>query len=117
MADGSEFFLVLRGEGVSEAFLELRFRNGAQLCFPYDHMGWFSYSPDDGTIDFDFDGFLVTIKGRGLVPKLFDSIKARRVAWVREADTELQDSKDFECFIEAITVLEPLADDEAPGEA
>ena len=112
MADGSEFFLVLRGEGVSEAFLELRFRNGAQLCFPYDHMGWFSYSPDDGTIDFDFDGFLVTIKGRGVF-----STKARRVAWVREADTELQDSKDFECFIEAITVLEPLADDEAPGEA
>lgn len=113
MADGSEFFLVLRGEGVSEGFLEFRFRNGAQLCLPYDSILWFNYSPDLARIEMDFGGYVVSINGRGLVPKLYDSIKARRVAWIREADTEMQDSKDFDCYIESIIL--DLAEDLEEG--
>ncbi len=101
-----KFFSVLLGEGLQEHFLELRFRDGTRTCFSYTDLGWFNFNPEDG-IDLDFGGFLISIKGRGFEPKLFNSIKAKRVAWVKEADLPLQDHKDNECFIEEITITPP----------
>lgn len=109
------FFSVLSAHGLNEEFLELRFRNGAQTCFCYKDLSWFNYSPDDKLIDLEFNGFLVTIKGRGLIPKLFEGIKNKRVAWVREADTELQDCADFESYIESLLITPPQGMGEEGG--
>lgn len=106
-ATTERFFSVLRGEGLVEEFFEIRFRNGVQTCFSYKDLTWFNYSPDEGLIDVEFSGFLVTIKGRGLVPKLFEAIKSKRVAWVREADDGLHDSKELDHFVGSILVTPP----------
>ena len=105
-AEGEKFFSVLIGEGLVENFLELRFRDGSCTCFSYTDLTWFNYVPEEG-LDLDFGGYLITVKGRGLAPKLFNGIKQKRVAWVKESDVELQDHKGNECFIEEITITPP----------
>jgi len=106
MPAGDKFFSVLLGEGIQENFLELQFKNGLQTCFSYTDLLWFNHDPESGCIDMEFGGFLITVKGRGLKP-LFYGIKGKRVAWVKEADNELQDHKDNECFIEEISITPP----------
>lgn len=102
-----KFFSVLGGEGVHEDFLELRMRTGNLVCFSYSDLLWFNYDPQAGCIDLEIGGFLINIKGRGLVPKLWQGIKSKRVAWIKEADTEMQDHKDNESFIEGILITPP----------
>lgn len=92
--------------------MELRFSNGSHTCFSYGELGWFNYDPEQG-IDLDFAGNLVVIKGRGFMPKLFTGIKQKRVAWVKEADSEMQDHSENQTFIEAIEVLPAGAEEEA----
>ena len=104
--ENDKFFSVLRAEGLQEHFLELQFRNGLQTCFNYSDLLWFSNDPESGCLDLEFGGFLITIKGRGM-GKLFQGIKSKRVAWVKEADSSLQDHKDNECFIEEIGITPP----------
>ncbi len=104
--EGDRFFSILLGEGLFENFLELQFRDGSRTCFSYNSLTWFNLSPEDG-IDLDFSGYLVSIKGRGMEPKLWNGLKAKRVAWVKEADVELQDHKGNECYIEGITITPP----------
>lgn len=104
--DGDKFFSILIGEGMQENFLELQFRNGLQTCFSYTDLLWFNHDPESGSLDLEFGGFLITIKGRGLRP-LFQGIKNKRVAWVREAASELQDHKDNETYVEEITITPP----------
>lgn len=104
--DGDKFFSILIGEGMQENFLELQFRNGLQTCFSYTDLLWFNHDPESGSLDLEFGGFLITIKGRGLRP-LFQGIKNKRVAWVREAESELQDHKDNETYVEEITITPP----------
>ena len=114
------FFSILRGEGLVEEFFEMRFRNGTVTCFCYKDLSWFNYSPDEGLIDLEFSGFLITIKGRGLVPKLFDAIKNKRIAWIREADSDMHDNKELDNFIESIFVTPPDgfgSDERQEGEA
>lgn len=106
MSDGDKFFSTLVGEGMQEHFLELQFKNGLQTCFSYTDLLWFNHDPESGCIDAEIGGFLITIKGRGLRP-LFNGIKAKRVAWVKEADSELQDHKDNESFVEEISITPP----------
>lgn len=101
-----KFFSILVGEGMQEHFLELQFQNGLQTCFSYSDLLWFNHDPESGCIDLEFGGFLVTVKGRGLRP-LFHGVKGKRVAWVKEADTDLQDHKDNESFVESITITPP----------
>ena len=101
-----KFFSILVGEGVQENFLELQFRDGVRTCLSYTDLMWFNYSPDEG-LDLEFGGFLISIKGRGLMPKLFNGIKQKRVAWLKESDVELQNHKDNETFIETITITPP----------
>jgi hypothetical protein len=107
--DGSQsdkFFSVLIGEGMEENFFEVRFRDGTKTCFPYHSLSWFNISPEEG-IDLDFDGYMICIKGRGLDPKLWNGIKQKRVAWVKEADVELQDHQGNEAYISEITITPP----------
>ena len=104
--DGDKFFSILIGEGMQENFLELQFRNGLQTCFSYTDLIWFNHDPESGCIDLAFGGFLVTIKGRGLQP-IFTGIKQKRVAWVKEADSEMQDHKDNDSFVEEIVITPP----------
>lgn len=103
---GDKFFSILRGEGLHEHFLELQFRNGLQTCFSYDGLSWFNYDPESGCIDLEFGGFLVTVRGRGLKP-LFNGIKSKRVAWVREANDVIQDHTGNESYVEEISITAP----------
>lgn len=104
--DGDKFFSILVGEAMQENFLELQFRNGLQTCFSYTDLLWFNHDPESGCIDLEFGGFLITIKGRGL-RTIFNGVKGKRVAWVKEADSNLQDHKDNECFVEEISITPP----------
>ena len=104
--EGDKFYSILVGEGSQENFLELRFSNGLCTCFSYTDLMWFNHDPESGCLDLAFGGFLITIKGRGLMP-LFHGIKQKRVGWVREADAELQDHQGNSCFIEEIGVTPP----------
>lgn len=114
--EGEKFFSTLLGEGLHESFLELQFRNGLQTCFNYSDLTWFSHDPEGGCLDLEFGGFLITVKGRGL-RHLFNSIKGKRVAWVKEANDSLQDHQANECFIEEITILPPQGFAEEPAES
>ena len=103
---GDAFFSVMGGDGMTEFFLELRFQNGLQTCFNYTDLMWFNHDPEGGCIDLAFGDFLVTIKGRGLA-NLFSAIKSKRVAWVKEADSEFQDNNSNSCFISEIAITPP----------
>jgi hypothetical protein len=105
--EGDKFFSILVGEPVQEHFLELRFQQGLRTCFAYSSLAWFNYDPESGSLDLDFGGYLVTVKGRGLGNRVFDGIRQRRVAWIKEVDSEMQDHKGNEVFIEAITISAP----------
>lgn len=104
--ENEKFFSVLVGETMQEHFLELRFSNGLQTAFSYTDLAWFNHDPESGCIDLSFGGFLVTVKGRGLA-KLFQAVKQKRLGWVKEADSELQDHEGNELFVEAITITPP----------
>jgi hypothetical protein len=104
---GDKFFQLLRQEGAVEHFLELRFRSGVRSAFKYDDLAWFNFDPEGKTIDMEFMGTAVRIEGRGLIPDLWQAIKSKRVSWIQESDTEMQDNPDFPCFIENILVIAP----------
>jgi hypothetical protein len=101
---GDKFFSILGGEGLHENFIELQLSNGNRTCFSYDDLNWFNYDPQAGCIDMDFGCALVTIKGRGLASKLWNGIKSKRVAWIKEKDSEMQDHTANETFIESILI-------------
>ena len=105
--DPSKFFSVLSAEGLQENVLELRFNDGLRSCFAYADLQWFNYSPDEGTLDLEFNGFLVSIIGRGLGERFFHSIKTKRAAWVKEADSDFQDNESNEIYIEQILISPP----------
>jgi hypothetical protein len=113
-----QFFSLLGGEGLQEHFLEVRLKNGLRTCFSYADLLWFNFDPEAGCLDLEFGGFLVTIKGRGLAPRLFNGFKGKRISWVQEASSEMQDHKENETYIEEITVTPPkdFAANEAEGE-
>lgn len=101
-----KFFSILLGEGLQEDFLELQFNQGTRTCFAYSDLSWFSYNPEDG-LGLEFGGYFISIRGRGLAPKLFNGLKQKRVAWVKEASVALQDNPANDCFIEEITIMPP----------
>ncbi len=102
-----KFYSVLNADGLVENFLELQFRNGLCTCFNYSDLQWFSWDPEGGYMDFEFGGYLITVRGRGLYPGLFQGIKSKRVAWVREASTEMQDHDGNDSYISEISILPP----------
>ena len=105
-AEGDKFYSVFVGDAIQEHFMEFQFANGLQTCFSYTDLMWFNHDPEAGCIDLAFGDFLVTIKGRGLKP-IFESVKQKRVGWVKEADAQLQDHKGNETFIQEISITPP----------
>jgi hypothetical protein len=105
--EGDKFFSILLGEGLQEHFLELQFRSGLRTCFSYTDLLWFNFDPESGCIDLEFGGFLITITGRGFAPELFNGLKNKRVAWVKEADSEMQDNEANAAYISQITITPP----------
>ena len=108
--EGDNFYSALLGEGLHEDFLELRFRIGVRSCFSYSDLSLFSYDPDAGCIDLNFGSFLVIVKGRGLGDRLFNALKQKRVAWIKEADVEMEDHPGNPTFIEEITIVQADSD-------
>jgi len=102
-----KFYSILSAEGYQENYLEIRFQDGLKTCFAYNDLTWFNYDPDEGTLDLEFSGFLVSIIGRGLGEKLFHSIKGKRAAWIKEADSDFQDNPDNEIYIDQILISPP----------
>ena len=112
----NKFYSSLSGEGLQENFLEIRFRDEIRLCLAYNDLTWFNYDVESGCLDLEFGGFLVSVKGRGLGDKLFYHIKGKRVAWIREADSDFQDNDRNEIYISEITITPPEGFGEEPGE-
>ena len=105
--DQRKFYSTLSSESYEENFLEIRFKNGLKTCFAYSDLNWFHYDVDDGVVDLEFGGFQVSIEGRGLGDKFFQAIKSKRMAWVKEADSDFQDNSDCEIYIKTILVGVP----------
>lgn len=103
--DAGKYFSVLKIEGVTTDFLELRFRNGAAFFMSYSELDYFNYDPS-GVIDMICGSFSVEIHGRNL-RRLLDAIKGKKVAWIREADKEAEDNAELENFISNIYVSLP----------
>lgn len=104
-SEARKYFSVLKIEGVTTDFLELRFRNGAAFFLSYSELDYFNYDPS-GVIDMICGSFTVEIHGRNL-RRLLDAIKGKKVAWIREADKEAEDVPENESFIASIYVQLP----------
>ncbi len=105
--EGDKFFSLLGGDVVDDPFLEFRFRDGLKLCFPYRDIVWFSHDPKTPAIQIDFGTMIINIKGRGLDGELYAGIKSRRVVWIKEADSDMQDHDKNPVFIEDIGFESP----------
>ncbi len=114
--EDAKFFSVLGAEGINEEFLEFQLRDGEKTCFAYSDLIWFSHHPETGFLDLDFGGFTVSIKGRGLGERLFKGIKQKRVAWIKESDSEMEDNPRNEAYIETILIAPPQTEAESADE-
>jgi hypothetical protein len=101
-----EFFSLVKGDGRGE-FLEFRFKNGMQTCFSYADLLWFNHDAEAGCLDMEFGGYLITVRGSGLHPELFEGIKEKRVAWIKEGDSKVQASDSNKCVVTQITLHPP----------
>ena len=100
--DGDKFFGGLVGDLVDDPFLEFRFRDGFRLALPYRDVVWISCDPE-GEIKMDFGSTTMVIKGRGLAGGLFDGLKQKRVIWIQEANSDMQDHDKNKVFIADIS--------------
>ncbi len=97
-AEGAEAscgaFGYLRGLRDQAAAIELRFRNGNSMWFPYSWMGNWQYNPSDGLL-LKFSGdlvYLVLIRGcnidrpltEGAINLTHAGLQRHRVLWIRE---------------------------------
>lgn len=114
--EGDKFYSILGGDVVDDPFLELKFRDGLKLCLPYRDIVWLSYDPEKTpNIKIDFGSTTICIKGRGLDGELFEGLKHKRVVWIKEADSEMQDHDKNKVFIDDIG-FEPEEKESAPTE-
>ena len=51
----------------------------------------------------DFGSTTMVIKGRGLAGSLFDGLKQKRVIWIQEANSDMQDHDKNKVFISDIS--------------
>lgn len=105
---GMKFYQMMRGENL-EHYVEFRFRDGIRTAFAYDKLSWFNFSPEGSMLDLNFMGTMVSIEGRGL-DDFFTALKARKISWVKEAETEWQDNNANTIFVKEITILPPKED-------
>ena len=115
--EGGKFFSILVGDGEEENYLELKMRDGLRICLSYTDLSWFSYDmeKDWAKIDLEFGEIFVTVKGRGLGDALFNGLKQKRVGWIKERDTEMQDHPGNKVFIDEITFV-TKQEEAAPAE-
>lgn len=115
--EGEKFFSILVGDGEEENYLELKMRDGLRICLSYTDLSWFSYDmeKDWAKIDLEFGEIFVTVKGRGLGDALFNGLKQKRVGWIKERDTEMQDHPGNKVFIDEITFV-TKQEEAAPAE-
>lgn len=106
--EATRFYQLIRVDN-TEHFLELRFRDGIRCAFAYDKMFWFNYAPDASGMELDFMGTTVVVTGRGL-SELIQPLKSRRISWLKEADTDLQDHEGNTVFINEIYIIPPQSD-------
>ncbi|MEM9281826.1 MAG: hypothetical protein AAGA96_08370 [Verrucomicrobiota bacterium] len=110
-----KFFSAPGGE---QKFLAINFRDGQRAGFSYSDLVWVSYDPENSSLDLEFNGFLVQLKGRGLSPRLFDGFLEKAVKWVREVDSDFVDSDEFTTVIDEIVIIPPEGvQDEAEEDA
>lgn len=110
-------FGYLRGIRDQSASVELRFRNGNSMWFPYNWLGTWQYNPSEGLL-LKFSGdlvYLVLIRGSNLGRPLNEGsinlthagLQRHRVLWVREmAEEEVRKVGDSGPTIDRIEVGE-----------
>ncbi len=90
-ADDLGAFGFLRGVKERAVVLDLRFRTGTRVAFPYTLLERVSFDPSDG-ISLRFLGATVTVRGRNLARltaagvSLLDALHRHRVPWLAETD-------------------------------
>jgi hypothetical protein len=99
----SKFYQLMRVEN-AEFFVEFRFNNGIRVAFAYDRLTWVNYTPEQLVLE--FMGTKVVVEGRGLLD-LFLAIKSKKVSWIKEADSDLQDNDSNAVFVKEIAVYPP----------
>lgn len=96
--DSCEAFGFLRGQRDSATSIELRFRDGNSLWFPYSWMGTWQYNPSEGLL-LKFTGdvvYLVLIRGSNLDQPLNEGainltrggLQRHKVLWLCEMSKE-----------------------------
>lgn len=104
--DANAFYSTLGGGGSDSRFLDLRFSDGQRAAFSYGDLVWFNLHPQGTIADLEFNGILITIEGRGLRP-LYENLLDRKVRWVREADSNWEDSDNVETVVARISITPP----------
>lgn len=101
-----KFYGSLVGNNLEPKYFEARFKDGTLFSLKYEELNWFFYYPSQNCIELNFGstGIGLRIIGRGLNEGLYAAIQQRRVLWIREADTEWEDNKENETFIQEIQV-------------
>lgn len=105
---GSRFYQLMRVDN-AEHFLELRFRDGIKTAFAYDKLNWVNFAPAQSMLDMDFMGTMVSLEGRGLTD-LFQALKSKKISWIKEADTDLEDNDTNTVFVKQIVITPPAED-------
>lgn len=100
-----QYFAIVPDDKQEEYLLEVRTRDGFCSAFQFFSITWLVYEPDIGII-VDFNGYTVSIEGKGLKGALYDAIKRRRVSWIKESDDPSADAgKDI--YVSKITISPP----------
>lgn len=88
-----------------EHLLEVRTRDGLCSSFQYFNIVWLVYEPEIGII-IDFNGYTLSIEGKGLNGEVYEAIKRRRLSWIRESD-DPNGSDQQELCVTRITINPP----------
>ena len=102
-----EYYSTTGANGFERKYLDLRFRTGQRTAFNYDNLSWINFDPTDSCLDLDFGDYHLTICGRGLNKELYNDLLERRVTWLREADTDLEDNETPSVFISDLLITPP----------
>lgn len=101
---GDRFHGLLMGDGLTPAYLDVRLRSGARLGLDYASLDWFYYDPEANSLELEFGTVALSVRGRGLAP-LYEGFIRKRVEWMKEADSDMQDHKENPMYISDIVVI------------
>ena len=112
----AECFGVSAPEGFSEHFLDLRYRDGTRVAFPYADLIVMSFDPDEARLDLNFRGYWVTLRGQSLDGNLYDCLRDCRVRWIAEAPENESARTANAAWVESIEVISPDDENSEPEE-